>query len=372
MKPNVFRRSWRWLAHPRVLAVLIFALLAVLLLGTLLPQLPEFTPGAPQLDEWQVLAHTRYGSLTPLLEALGAYRLYRTPLLWAPLALLGIATLACLVQRGQGYWRAAFVRPVRLPETALESASHTWSAAFQPADDPVRLEALSVLAVRALRQSDYRVRAENDPGLVWLRGDKNRLAPLGTLVEHLAVLIILTGVGLSLAFGWRETLVIEPGATVEVGHGTGIALRNDGFEIARYGDGSPAAYMAQVTIEGEATTERREVGVNQPAAAGGTRLYLQGYRPVDDAHSVTLAAVYDPGYGLVVTGGLLFLAGIVVALYFPRSSVHVRIARGGVLRLCGWADRRAYDFDREFAELSARLCREADQQPMDSARLSAE
>jgi cytochrome c biogenesis protein ResB len=369
MKPDVFKRSWHWLARPGVPAALIVALLAVLLLGALLPQLPELAPGAPRLDEWQALARARYGPLAPLLEALGAYRLYHTPLLWIPLALLGLATLACLVQRLRAAWRAAFVRPVRLPEAAIDSVPHAFSTAFQPADDPARLEALSDLARRALRRSGYGVRAESDADLVWLRGDRNGLAPLGTLTEHLAVLIILAGVVLSLALGWREILVIEPGSAVEIGHATGIAVRNDGFEITRYADGSPAAYTAHVILEGEARSERREVSVNRPAAAGGVHLYLQGYRSADDAYAVTLAAVHDPGYGVVVAGGLLFLAGIVVALYFPRSTMHIRIGSDGVLRLRGWADRRAYDFAREFADLSACLRQEAEREQDDSTRL---
>ena len=355
MKENVFKRSWRWLAHPRVLAATIVVLLAVLLLGTLLPQQPEATLGAAQLAEWRALAQARYGSLAPLLEAAGAHRLYRTPLLWAPLLFLSVATLACIIQRCPAYWRAAFGQPVRLPQTTLAAASHTCILESHPSDDTARLEVPSGIVQRTLEARDYRVRAESDPDLVWLRGDRNRLSPLGTVIEHLAVLVVLAGVGLSLLFGWRETYVIEPGATVDVGHATGIALRNDGFEIERYGDGSPAAYTAQVSIESRGETEPREISVNHPVTERGTRLFLQGYSPVEGRTVVTLLAVRDPGYGVVVAGGLLFLAGIVVALYFPRSSVHIRITRDGVLRLAGWADRRAYAFDREFAGLAAEL-----------------
>jgi cytochrome c biogenesis protein len=351
----VFKRSWRWLAHPRVLAVSIVVLLAVLLLGTLLPQLPEAALGAAQLAAWRALAQARYGSLAPFLEAAGAHRVYHTPLLWAPLLLLTLATLACIAQRLPAYWRAATVQPVRLSETTLGAASHVRILEPPLRDEAARLEALSGVARRTLQGRDYRVRAQSDPDLVWLRGDRNRLSPLGTVLEHLAVLVILLGVGLSLLTGWRETLVIEPGASVEVGHATGLALRNDGFEIERYADGSPAAYTAQVSIESRGETERREIGVNSPATERGTRLVLQGYSPVESRYVVTLLAVHDPGYKVVVVGGLLLLAGLVVALYFPRSSVHIRITRDGVLRLAGWADRRAYDFDREFAGLTAEL-----------------
>jgi cytochrome c biogenesis protein ResB len=355
MKQNAFKRSWRWLAHPSVLAVLIVVLLAVLLLGTLLPQLPGDALDAAQLVEWRALAQARYGSLAPVLEAAGAHRLYRTPLLWAPLVLLSTATLACLVQRCPAYWRAATRQPVRLPQTALDAASHVCTLESLPPDVATRLDNLSGIVHRTLVTRDYRVRAESDPDLAWLRGDRNRLSPLGAVVEHVAVLVILAGVCLSLFLGWREILVIEPGATVEVGHGTGIALRNDGFEVERYADGSPAAYTARMTVESRGTAARRDIGVNRPAAELGTRLILQSYSPVGSRYAVSLLAVHDPGYPVVVAGGLLFLASIVVTLYFPRSAVHVRLARSGALRLAGWADRRATDFDREFADLAAAL-----------------
>jgi cytochrome c biogenesis factor len=266
-----------------------------------------------------------------------------------------VSTLACTLQRFPVYWRASFSQPVRLPETALDAVSHTSILEPRSVDEAASLATLSDAARRALQGRDYRVRAEGDPDLAWLRGDRNRLSPLGAVLEHVAVLVILAGVCLSLFLGWRETLVIEPGATVEVGRATGITLRNDGFEIERYGDGSPAAYTARVTIESRGKTERRDIGVNRPAAEHGTRLVLQGYSPIGSRYAVTLLAVHDPGYPVVVAGGLLFLASIVVTLYFPRSTVHVRIARSGGLRLAGWADHRATDFDRDFADLAAAL-----------------
>jgi cytochrome c biogenesis protein ResB len=372
MKSDILKRAWRWIARPGVLAVLIVALLAVMLLGTLLPQLPEVAPGTAQLAEWQALAQARYGALTPFLEAAGAYRLYQTPLLWVPLALLAVATLSCIVQRWQGYWRAAFSQPVRLPETTFDAASHASITGPSSGRDPARLDALSDRVRRTLNRRNYRVRAESASDAVWLRGDRNRLSRLGTLAEHLAVLLVLAGVGMSLVFGWRETFVIGPGKTAEVGHATGIVLRNDGFEIERYADGSPAAYTAQITVEYEGETQHRQIGVNQPTVKRGARLYLQGYRPVEDRYVVTLLAVHDPGYGVAVGGGILFLASIVVALYCPRSSVHIRISGDGTLRLAGWADRRAYDFDREFAGLVSDLRRETDPQRQDPASPGAE
>ena len=74
------------------------------------------------------------------------------------------------------------------------------------------------------------------------------------------------------------------------------------------------------------------------------RFYLSGYQPTAAGDAVTLLAVHDPGYGLVIAGGALLLLGVTVALAFPHSSVHARIAADGTLRLAGFADRGAIGF----------------------------
>jgi len=62
-------------------------------------------------------------------------------------------------------------------------------------------------------------------------------------------------------------------------------------------------------------------------------------------------AVRDPGYGLVVAAGLLLLFGLTVTFNFPHCRIHARIEPEERLRLAGWADRRAWDFEREFVAL---------------------
>jgi hypothetical protein len=72
---------------------------------------------------------------------------------------------------------------------------------------------------------------------------------------------------------------------------------------------------------------------------------------------VTLLVVRDPGYGLVVTSGLLLLLGLTVSFNFPHCWVHARIEPQGTLRLAGRADRRACDFGRGFASLVEQIGR---------------
>jgi cytochrome c biogenesis protein ResB len=204
-----------------------------------------------------------------------------------------------------------------------------------------------------LEDRGFRVRS-NTPGgdVLFLRGDRNRLASLATLVTHLALLLLLLGALLSSGFGWREELTIEPDGTAGLKFASRLALHNEGFAIARYPDGTVSAYQARVAvIDGGQEKVRGSVGVNRPLAYAGVGYYLRGYGEREAGQAVTLLAVRDPGYPLVILAGFLLLLGLTVSLYFPRGWIQARIEPGGTLRLAGWAERRACDFGDEFAKL---------------------
>jgi hypothetical protein len=215
---------------------------------------------------------------------------------------------------------------------------------------------LVAAAREGLERRGFRVRTTEvvttEHPLVYLRGDRNRLAPLATLVTHLAVLLLLLGAALSGGYGWREEVTVGPGGMAQVGHGSGLALRNEGFAITRYPDGSVAGYEAQVAVfDGGREAARGRVRVGEPLTYGPVGLVLRAYAETPGGTSVTLLAVRDPGYGPVVGAGFLLLLGLTVSFNFPHCWIHARIEPGGTLRLAGRADRRACDFGREFAAL---------------------
>ena len=365
-KSQILKRAYRFLAQTNVAAALIAVVLLLAVLGSCFPQLPPTIAADPErLARWEAAVRTRYGALTGLLLASGAFRCFRSPVFLVPVALLALATLVCTLNRWRGLWQRVFHQPVRCSDVALDGAPHTARLIMTP---PLVGEAGGGIVRERLEQCGFRVRTTevtptthpttyptNHPPLqptIHLRGDRNRLAPLATLVTHLAVLLLLLGAALSSGYGWREELTIGPGEVVEVGHGSGVALRNEGFTITRYPDGSVASYEAEVAI----IAEGREVAhdsvlVNKPLTYGPVRLYLQAYAGTPDGYSVTLLAVHDPGYGVVITAGFLLLLGLTVSFNFPHCCVHARIEPEGTLRLAGRADRRACGFGREFEAL---------------------
>ena len=201
----------------------------------------------------------------------------------------------------------------------------------------------------------------------------SRLASSATLVTHLALLILLLGATLSSGFGWREELTVEPGEVTELSHKSQLALRNEGFAVERYPDGSVSAYQARIAvIDGGQTRVQGSVGINQPLAYAGIGFYLRSYGEREGGHAVTLLAVRDPGYTLVILAGFLLFLGLTVSLNFPRGWIQARVEPDGTLHLAGWAERRTCDFGREFTKLvdemeAWKAGRLADRQPATNA-----
>jgi len=353
------KRAFRFLARLDVAAVLIVVVMLLAGLGSCFPQVSPAVASDPErMARWEAGARARYGGLADALAAGGVFGWFRSPVLLVVLALLALVTLVCTLERWRGVWRRARYHPVRCSDVALERAPHTASLNAPPGvylPEVVR----QVLEGRGFRVGTTEVVTTNgitnetvNGRVVYLRGDRNRLAPLATLVTHVAVVLLLLGAALTGGFGWREEVTLGPGETVEVGHGSGLALRNEEFAVERYPDGSVAGYEAGVAVvAGGRDAARGSIRVNEPLHYGGVGLLLQAYAETPDGASVTLLAVRDPGYGLAVVAGFLLLLGMTVSFNFPHCWVHARIEPEGRLRLAGRAGRRACDFGREFAAL---------------------
>jgi cytochrome c biogenesis protein len=359
LQSPILKRAIRFLARLDVAAVLIVVAMLLAGLGSCFPQVSPAVASDPErMARWEAGVRARYGGLADALAAGGAFGWFRSPVFLVVLALLALVTLVCTLERWRGVWRRARYHPVRCSDAALERAPHTASL-NAPAGVYLPEVVRQVLEERGFRVRTTKVittngtRNETTNGrAVYVRGDRNRLAPLATLVTHLAVVLLLLGAALTGGFGWREEVTLGPGETVEVGHGSGLALRNEGFAVERYPDGSVAGYEAGVAVATEGRDAARgSIRVNEPLHYGGVGLLLHAYAETPDGASVTLLAVRDPGYGLAVVAGFLLLFGMTVSFNFPHCCVRARVAPEGALRLAGRADRRACDFWREFAAL---------------------
>ncbi len=191
-----------------------------------------------------------------------------------------------------------------------------------------------------------------DHGSLHLRGDRNRIALLATLVSHLGVILLLLGILLSTLFSWREEIIIEPNQMTTFPHHPEITVHHEGFFIDRYPDNRAADYEAKIVITNDAgRIVRVSVRPNRPLNYQGVQLILTGYIELEEDYSITLLAVHDPGFGAATSASILLLLAMTVSFNFPHSCIHARCEDDGRLLIAGRAERRAYTFGQEFAKI---------------------
>jgi cytochrome c biogenesis protein len=227
-----------------------------------------------------------WGPFLPRAALLPYYALF--------LLLAALPTLVCTLGRLRAVWRRTARPAAPIPDELFAAPG----AVTLP---PIPLPDVQA----AIERQGYRARvASQEEGCVRLRADRYRFSELATLVTHLAVLLLLLGYGLSGWLGWREPLTAPPGDAVEIGRGTGLAVRNDGFSIARYPDGRVSDYRAQVALlAGGAVIAQGDVRVNEPLRFQGLKVYLSGYQGDAETAVLTLLVVRDPGRRAALAGG---------------------------------------------------------------------
>ena len=345
MRRTWLSKTWRSLHRLRLGVILLTLLLSAVVAGTLFPQLPQTAdPSA-----WWEAVHGRYGALYGPLRTLGLFDVFGAYGFRGLLVLLALSTLACLTNRFRGLTRIAFRPRIQLPDKRFESAALRATLTF-----PTAQAAESTLRA-ALSRRRYRLRAERNDDRLYLYADRHRLARLGTLLTHAGLVLLVLGMAWGGWRGWRApSLAVGPDEATEVGHGTGVGLRCDGFEIVRYDDGTPRDYRAEVTLvgaDGDALAQG-VVRINHPLSRGGVSYYLQGYALSEtQACDVTLSAVHDPGYGPVIAAGLCLLLGLTLTFHFPHRRVWARLEPTGETALVGSSDWDKERFARQFEAL---------------------
>ncbi len=327
-------RVWRWLGSIRVAVVLLIAVAVAALIGTLFPQLPrDAATDSAALAQWMTLAHDRYGALTGLYQALGLFDVYHSA--WFPLllALLTLNTAVCTWNRIQSIWRTLTHPTIRMPDAFFQRAGQRLAITGLPRKTAETVDA-------CLRRRGYRI-FRQDVGLTtYFYADRNWIGRVGTLITHVALVVLVLAAAWGRAVGWRENqLILSPGEPYPVGHGLPVALRSDGFQIMRYPSGMPRDYRAPVTVlEGEQEVLRQTIRINAPFTYRGVTFYLASYIPVpgqpDNPH-VVLMAVHDPGYVPVIASGVAMLVGLALSFYLPHRRLWVKVAQDGQTWMAG-------------------------------------
>lgn len=260
-----WRRFWNFLASRRMAVVLLLLILLLALASLVVPQRPAELDAAG-LQAWQEGMRERYGPAWETYEALGLTDLFHTPLFWALAAALFLNTLACTLDRMGRLLRAMRRPPIlRLPEAAYAPAERRGKA------PPYSLQE----ARRHLRRWGYRLWEE--PGWPhYFYGETPRLAPLGTLLSHLGLLLLVPALLLQ-PLAWRERLILDAGtSSMTLFHHPACNVAALALQAQEAGGFLRSISGELLVREGEAVVQGW-AGTEGPLSACGVNFYLRSY-----------------------------------------------------------------------------------------------
>ncbi|MDT3438625.1 cytochrome c biogenesis protein ResB [Pseudofrankia sp. BMG5.37] len=283
------RRAWRVLTSMRTALILLFLLAVAAIPGSLFPQR---TINPLKVQEYYA-AHPTWA---PILNRLGGFHVFGAPWFAAIYLLLFISLIGCLWSRVRWHLRALVGRPPAAPSRPGRLAGgSSWASTLAP-DEAV------VAAGKVLRSRRFRV-AVAPPGATRAGGDpdhsvaaeKGYLRETGNLIFHIALVVVLLGVGLGSWFGYQGTVLViqgngysntlisydqfSAGTLVDTAKLRPFSLDLDDFKATYEANGQPKDFVATVAYaeDLDAPTKHAEIRVNHPLSIGGSKIYLLGH-----------------------------------------------------------------------------------------------
>jgi cytochrome c biogenesis protein len=277
------RRAWRQLTSMRT-ALLLLSLLALAAVpGTLVPQ-----RGLNPVKVAQFFSD--HPTLAPVFDKLSLFDVFAAPWFAAIYLLLFVSLIGCLVPRIRLHARALRRTPPAAPRNLLRlSTSSDWTDSRPPAE-------VIAAAAAVLRSARWRTEVREEPaGAVSVAAEKGYLRETGNLVFHVALLLLLAGIGLGGLFGYKGTVLVPEGsgfANVQSSydvfspsrlfHDTKLppfSFTLDRFTATYQPNGAPKSFAAHVTYHSTPDAPPRSVDVspNHPLSLGGSDVFLVGH-----------------------------------------------------------------------------------------------
>lgn len=282
---GALRWGWAQLTSMRTALLLLFLLALAAIPGSMIPQ----RSSAPV----DVLLFKRDNAAWDgLLETLGLYDVYTSPLFSAIYLLLFISLIGCIVPRIGKYWRSLRKPPPALPSRIERLPQHATAAYLgQPEEALTR-------AQHWLRAHRYRTRRLAEG----ISAERGYLREAGNLIFHISLLFVLCGMAWSNLLGFHGNAVVVEGRgfanviTQFDDFTAGAWLDTDDleafhlevekfhaeFELGHTQRGAARRFDANVQLTDSAGTRAHLLTVNDPlSTAGGTQVNLigHGYAP---------------------------------------------------------------------------------------------
>jgi cytochrome c biogenesis protein len=261
---------------------LLFLLALAAIPGSLLPQRAV----QPLQVQRYLISHPRLG---PFFDRLSLFDVFAAPWFAAIYGLLFVSLAGCLVPRIRLHLKALRAAPPKAPaHPGRLRFGRTYSTTLAP--DEVVQRAGSML--RGMR---WRVATTGET----VSAEKGYLRETGNLLFHIALLVLLLGVGLGSVYGYSGTILVvqgdgftnglisydqfKAGALINTDKLTPWNVHLDRFDATYLPSGEPSTFGALVTARNglDAPARTDTVKVNHPLSFGSANLYLigHGYAP---------------------------------------------------------------------------------------------
>jgi cytochrome c biogenesis protein len=274
---DIGERLWHFFISMRTGLVLILALAALGLVGTLLAQAPAGIQSDPQsYATWLESLRPRYGGWTGIFDTLGLFSIFNSVWFRGLMVLLMTSVLACSANRAPHLWKLTVHPRTNMSEPFFAHAPLSMQAtgAVEPAVAAADVEA-------AFRRRHFRTIVHDDGDTIHLYADHFRWGPFGTVIAHLSLVLILVGALVGTAFGFRNSdFTVAVGSTVDVGNGTGLSVEAKNFSDSYYANGSPSDYASELVVYKDGQqVGASTVRVNQPMRVGDITFYQSFFGP---------------------------------------------------------------------------------------------
>ncbi len=331
---RAIRRTWYVFTSVRTANVLLGGMLIAGIAGILVIQFGTSTLADPALAAAAVQRlPERYGQpLASVIVRLELYRIFTSSWWTLLVGLFTVSLVGNTLSRLPRLLRDVRTPPVKRGRAFFRSSVPARTGPLDGLDGSVLPD--------VLRGAGYRVRLESADGVTHLLAERNRLAPLASLVSHAALLLFVLGMGIvTPRFGYETSLKVPVGE----GRPTGfpddpqtVLVQNEDF-VARFGEaGNPLDFRTTLAVyrNGEQIA-RKEITVNDPLSIDGWAFHENFFGPAVEID------VRDEK-GLILYSGSVLLDGNVAGtpeglLTVPGTDVSIELllakADGGVAEL---------------------------------------
>ncbi len=281
---QLFGSIYAFFYNKRVGLILILLTGLFALIGVLFPQTPSGIREDPaSMQAWLESVRPTFGGWTDIMATVGLFNVFSSVPFAVVIVLLAVSTLACTCHRLPLLYRTAF-----RPHTRVSAEFFNHARLHSDFTTSASLPDVVGLIERDAKRNHVRlIEDHRGPGRN-LYTDKWHLAPFGTAIAHLGIVVIMAGFLLSSLTGFRdEQFTLTIGHPTEVGHGTGLVAEARSFQDSYYPDGTPKDYVTDLVLSraGEQVAQK-EVRVNQPLKYDGV-MFHQAYFGIAAVMQVT-------------------------------------------------------------------------------------